>query len=296
MATQTNTPKLWQTHLPTERREQNKYSRGHVLVIAGGEAPTHMAGASKLAAMAARRMGAGLVTVMGAEEHRGFFLDGSPGVLFEPTKIGQKTGEETIEDLNAFCQSRKVTGLVVGQGLGKNNPSLGAQSRQIVLAALACGLPTVIDADGLTAFAQTPSDLITALHDKCVLTPHEAEFATFFKTITDHGKPAATQLAAHKTGAIVVQKGPETIIANGTEAVRNDTSAPLLATAGSGDVLAGVISALLGKRMPLLYGACAGVWAHSHAGQKAGFGLIAEDLPHLCAQTIAPYITINTKA
>lgn len=279
MPSEMNTPDLWQAHLPTERREQNKYSRGHVLVVAGQD----MVGASKLAAMAARRMGAGMVTVMGPEEHRGFFLDGAPGLLFTPLK--------TSEALKAFCGERKVAAIVVGQGLGKSD-----KSRKTVLAALACGLPTVLDADGLTAFAKTPADIIKALHEKCVLTPHEGEFVEFFSTITDHSKPAATQLAAHKTGAIVVHKGPETIIASGTEAIRNEAPAPLLATAGSGDVLAGAIGALLGKRMPPLYAASAAVWAHSQAGQTAGFGLIAEDLPRRCAGEIAPYINITKKA
>lgn len=278
MATETNRPELWQQHLPPERREQNKYSRGHVLVIAGPE----MVGASKLAAMAARRMGAGLVTVMGPEQQRGFFLDGSPGLLFTPLK--------TAEALKEFCQSRKVAAVVIGQGLGKSE-----KAKKTVLAALSCGLPTVVDADGLTVFSKTPSEIIKALHEKCVLTPHEAEFLAFFSTITEHSKPAATQLAAHKTGAVVAQKGPETIIASGTQAIRNESNAPLLATAGSGDVLAGVIGALLGRKTAPLHAACAGVWAHSQAGEKADFGLIAEDLPLRCAQALAPYLTFTGK-
>ena len=276
MVAEINTPKIWQAHLPQERHEQNKYSRGHVLIIAGNE----MVGASKLAAMAARRMGAGLVTVMAEEAHRQFFLAGAPGLLF----VSSLT-EMALKD---FCQERKVTALVVGQGLGKNE---GTQKS--VLAALACRVPTVVDAEGLTAFAQDPKVFIKNLHERCILTPHEGEFLTFFKTIIGHSKPAATQLAAHKTGAVVVHKGPETLIATGTEAVRNQTSAPLLATAGSGDVLAGVIGALLAKRMPPLYAACAAVWVHSEAGKNADFGLIAEDLPSLCAQKIAPFVTIN---
>lgn len=278
MATQTNTPDLWKDHLTPERREQNKYSRGHTLVIAGPE----MLGASKLAAMAARRMGAGIVTVMGPEAQRGFVLEGSPGLLFAPLK--------TASELKAFCQERKVASIVVGQGLGRDD-----KARKTVLAALDCKLPTVIDADGLTSFAQTPAEILQALHDKCVLTPHEAEFLKFFNTITGHSKAAATQLAAHKSGAVVVHKGAETIIATGTEAIRNEEASPLLATAGSGDILAGVIGALLARRVPTLYAACAGVWAHSKAGQAGGFGLIAEDLPLLCAQAFAPHVTINKK-
>lgn len=276
MATQTNTPELWLEHLPSERREQNKYSRGHVLVISGAE----MVGASKLAATAARRMGAGMVTVMAPEDTRLFFTVDSPGLLFTPLK--------TAEALEAFCKERKVRAIVVGQGLGRTE-----KARKTVLAALACKLPTVLDADGITGFASTPADLTKALHDKCVLTPHEAEFIKFFSAITGHSKPAATQLAAHKTGAVVVHKGAETIIANGNEAIRSTEGSPFLATAGSGDVLAGVIGGLLAKQMPPLYAACAGVWAHSAAGQAYGCGLIAEDLPLACAKAMAPHTLKN---
>lgn len=278
MATQTNTPEFWLEHLTPERREQNKYSRGHVLVISGPE----MVGASKLAATAARRIGAGMVTVMAPEDTRDFFITDSPGLLFEPLK--------TADALQKFCQERKVRAIVVGQGLGRTE-----KARKTVLAVLACGLPTVLDADGITAFSSTPADLIKALHDKCVLTPHEAEFLKFFTSASEHSKPAATQLAAHKTGAVVAHKGAETIIATGNEAIRSTEGSPFLATAGSGDVLAGVIGGLLARQTPALYAACAGVWVHGTAGQTVGFGLIAEDLPAACAKALAPHMEKTTK-
>jgi ADP-dependent NAD(P)H-hydrate dehydratase / NAD(P)H-hydrate epimerase len=245
-----NLPGNWRLPRPTP--EGHKYSRGHVTVV-GGPA---MTGAARLAAEAARRIGAGMVTIAAPWGGADVYRAGNPGTIV--TDAG-------LPDLLADAR-RHVW--VCGPGLGAD------AARQALPVVLAARRAVVADADTFSAFANRPD----ALAGAAVLTPHAAEFARVF------GAPGADRLeaaraAAARTGAALVLKGADTIIAapDGRAAI-NANAPPWLATAGSGDVLAGVIGGLLAQGMPPWDAACAGVFVHGSAGLRAGPGLIAEDL------------------
>ncbi len=247
-ATFANLPNLWR--LPRLRADGHKYTRGHVTVIGGA----HMTGAARLAAAASRRAGAGMVTIAArgsAETYRG----GEPGLIVT---------EDPIETL---LQDTRRTVWVCGPGLG----SADAASVFPVLAA--SGRLVVADADVFSAFAGQPDMLKGA----AVLTPHEGEFTRVFGAPSD--RLEAARAAAVRTGAVVLLKGADTVIAapDGRAAI-NLSAPPWLATAGAGDVLAGIIGGLLAQGMPVWDAAAAGAWMHGAAAQVAGPGLIVEDL------------------
>ena len=242
-----NCGELWT--LPRPGSGSHKYSRGHVTVVGGAE----MTGAAQLAAMAARRGGAGLVTIaaLGAGD---VYRAGEPGVIVD----GRPIGEQLVDP------RREVW--VVG-------PGLGAAAGRVVAEVL--GRRVVVDADGLTAFAGRPEGLRGA----AVLTPHAGEFSRVFGALgTD--RVAAVRAAAALVGGVVVLKGSDTIVAApGGRVAINDSAPSWLATAGAGDVLAGLIGGLMAQGMADWEAACAAVWVHGQAADVAGPGLIAEDLP-----------------
>ncbi len=244
-----NLPELW--HVPRPGPLSHKYSRGHVTVLGGAT----MTGAARLAADAARHAGAGLVTIA-AGGSGDIYRTGSAGVLVSDAPI-----EELLQD-----KRRHVW--VCGPGLG---PDAARAALPILLAA---GRAVVADADAFTAFAGNPD----ALRGATVLTPHAGEFARAFG---DPGvdRVAAVRAAAARTGAAVLLKGGDTIIAapDGKVAI-NASAPPWLATAGSGDVLSGIIAGLLAQGMAPWDAAAAGAWIHGRAGMLGGEGLVAEDL------------------
>ncbi|MBN8925768.1 MAG: bifunctional ADP-dependent (S)-NAD(P)H-hydrate dehydratase/NAD(P)H-hydrate epimerase [Rhodospirillales bacterium 69-11] len=244
-----NEPGLWR--LPSLAKEAHKYTRGHVTVL-GGEA---MTGAARLAADAARRAGAGLVTIAAAG--RGdVYRAGSPGLL---------VSEAPIADL-LHDQRRQVW--VCGPGLGP------AAARAALPMLCAAARQVVGDADVFSAFADEPDGLRGA----AVLTPHAGEFSRVFGP-AGRDRLGAARKAAARTGAVLLLKGPDTIIAapDGRAAI-NASAPPWLATAGAGDVLSGIIAGLLAQGMPAWDAACAGAWLHGRAAAVAGRGLVAEDL------------------
>jgi len=246
-----NGPALWR--VPEPAPGGHKYSRGYVTVL-GGEA---MTGAARLAAAAARRIGAGMVAIAAPPPAAAIYRAGDPGVIVT---------EALLSDLLADPR-RSV--FVAGPGLGV------AAARDALPALLAAGKLVVADADALTAFAGHPEGLRGA----AVLTPHAGEFARLFGP-TGEDRLAAAREAAARTGAVVVLKGPDSIIAapDGWAAI-NASAPPDLATAGSGDVLSGLIAGLLAQGMPPRDAAAAGVFLHGLAAARVGRGLIAEDLP-----------------
>ena len=253
-----NHPSLWK--LPVPDPAGHKYSRGHVTVLGGAS----MTGAARLAASAARRAGAGMVTIAAAGS-ADIYRAGEPGLIVD---------ERPIE---ALLTDPRRNAWVCG-------PGLGPEAADAVLPPLlAAGRLVVVDADALTLCAGTPDRLRGA----AVLTPHEGEFARVF------GPPGADRLASVRaasvrTGAVVLLKGADTIVAAPDgRAVVNDTAPPWLATAGAGDVLAGVIAALLAQGMPAWEAACAGAWLHGRAAALCGPGLIAEDLSGRLAAAVA---------
>jgi hydroxyethylthiazole kinase-like uncharacterized protein yjeF len=252
-----NTPALWTLRPPGAA--DHKYSRGHVTILGGAD----MTGAARLAAAAARRGGAGLVTIA-ALGSAGVYRTGEPGVI-----VTQDGLPELLED-----DRRKVW--VAGPGLG-----LGAAHEAVSLLVGAERL-VVADADALGAYAGQPE----GLRGCAVLTPHEGEFARLFGPVGGD-KLAATRAASARVGAVVLLKGADTVIAapDGRAAI-NDSAPPWLATAGAGDVLAGLIGALLAQDLPPWEAACAGAWLHGKAAAFAGPGLLAEDLPPYLPQAI----------
>jgi ADP-dependent NAD(P)H-hydrate dehydratase / NAD(P)H-hydrate epimerase len=256
----------------------HKYGHGHALVLAGGPG---RGGAARLAARGALRIGAGLVTLgcpPGALPENAARLD---AIMLRPV-----AGPDGLATL---LEDTRIAALCLGPGLGRD------RARALVPAALAAGRATVLDADALTAFADDPAALFARLHDRCVLTPHGGEFARLFPDLAARlAEPATTgpafskldaaRLAAARAGCTVLFKGPDTVIAHpggraAINAAHYDRAAPWLATAGSGDVLAGFIAGLLARGFGPMDAAETAAWLHVEAARAFGPGLIAEDLP-----------------
>jgi hydroxyethylthiazole kinase-like uncharacterized protein yjeF len=264
-----NRPALWTEHLAPPGLADHKYARGHAVVVSG---PAERTGAARLAAAAALRAGAGLVT-MAAHP------DAVPVLAHHLTTVMIRAVEDAA-GLSAMLQDRRLNAVVIGPALGT-----GEGTRALVRAVLATSATAVLDADALTAFAETPDTLFDAIRGSSrpvVLTPHGGEFARLFPDLAAGTAPKTEQAlkAADRSGAVVVLKGADTVIAapGGTAAI-NDNAPPDLATAGSGDVLAGIVGGLLARGLPGFEAAAAAVWLHGECGRRAGPGLIAEDLP-----------------
>jgi len=255
-----NDPSLWAAAVPWPRPGDHKYGRGHVLIPGGAR----MTGAARLAAQAARRIGAGLVSILAPETALAIYAAGPPGLLVAPAA-----------DYAQHLADPRRNAVLIGPGLG-----VGEETRSRVLAARTAGKALVLDADGLTSFASAPEPLFDVLGPDCVLTPHEGEFARLFGEVAPGAdKLARTRAAAARTGAVVLLKGADTVIAGpGGRAAVNANAPPWLATAGSGDVLAGMIVGLLAQGMPAFESAAAAAWMHGVAAAAFGPGLIAEDL------------------
>jgi ADP-dependent NAD(P)H-hydrate dehydratase / NAD(P)H-hydrate epimerase len=269
-ATFANAPALWARFMPVPRVEGHKYARGHAVVVSGGLAYT---GAARLAARGALRAGAGLVTIASPREALAVNAAASLAVMVRPV--------DGPDELDRFLSDRRLNVVVLGPGGG-----VGEGMRALVRSALAGERAVVLDADALTSFAGTPELLaqwITARSGAAtVLTPHEGEFSRLFKSILLESEPKLerARAAARHTGAIVLLKGPDTVVAapDGRAAIA-DNAPPWLATAGSGDVLAGLVAGLLAQGMPPFAAACAAAWLHGEAANAVGPGLISEDLP-----------------
>ncbi|MDH3232388.1 MAG: NAD(P)H-hydrate dehydratase [Alphaproteobacteria bacterium] len=260
--THENTPALWCAHCRVPGLLDHKYSRGHV-VVAGGAA---MTGAARLAARGAMRAGAGMVTIASPPSAVPIYATEMAGVLVTP--IARPV------DFVAFLEDPRKVAILVGPGNGVSDATRGH-----ALAALATGRPVVLDADALTVFAGAGDALAGARRGECVLTPHEGEFARVFGD-RPGSKLARARTVAAETGAVIVLKGGDTVVAapDGRAAITGNAPA-WLATAGAGDVLAGLVLAHLGQGMPAFEASCAAVWLHGAAAARFGPGLIAEDLP-----------------
>ncbi len=266
-----NNPALWNHVLPRPGLSSHKYERGHTLVASGGATRT---GAARLAARAALRVGSGLVTVASPPEALGVNAAHLTAVMLR--------GCDGPEGLNTILQDPRFNALVLGPALG-----IHAGTRAMVAVAVHARRSLVLDADALTSFEGLASELHGAFRNApTVLTPHDGEFSRLFKGHPDlldaASKIERTQRAATYTGAVMVLKGPDTVIAapDGRAAI-NENGTPYLATAGSGDTLCGLIAGLMAQGVPAFEAACAGVWIHAEAGARFGPGLIAEDLAEL---------------
>jgi len=293
-----NDPVSWRGALPLLKRDGHKYTRGHALVVSG---PAFHSGAARMAARGALRIGAGLVTVASPTSALPENAAHLTAIMLHPCPSARALSEILADKRKNAC--------LIGPGAG-----VGEDTRDLVLSALKSGAATVFDADALTSFAQGedegegsvgfgftgavrpttnhPETLFAAIKEKpergVVLTPHEGEFKRLFAKLADlPSKLERARAAAKESGAVIILKGPDTVIAgpDGFAAV-NANAPPTLATAGSGDVLAGFVCGLLAQGMPAFEAACAAVWLHGECANVFGPGLIAEDLPEMMPQVL----------
>jgi hydroxyethylthiazole kinase-like uncharacterized protein yjeF len=262
-----NRPALWRDAMPTLKADGHKYDRGHAVIVSGGMTQT---GAARLAARAALRVGAGLVTLASPPDALAVNAAHLTAIMLKRM--------DGAEGLAALLEDRRLNSVGLGPGLGPV-----AVARPLVEAALGSGAAVVIDADGISAFRDDPEALFALIRGRAgpvVLTPHDGEFARLFPDLADlPGKLDRARRAAARSGAIVLLKGGDTTVAApDSRAVIADNAPPYLATAGSGDALAGMIVGLLADGMPAFDAAAAAVWLHGEAGAVLGRGLIAEDL------------------
>jgi ADP-dependent NAD(P)H-hydrate dehydratase / NAD(P)H-hydrate epimerase len=262
-----NEPGLWLQRFPFPRIDQHKYDRGHALVLGG---PAHKGGAARLAARAALRAGAGLVTLGATAEAMPINACHLNAVMLCVIEDAADLGDELAD--------RRKNAVLIGPGFGVN-----ARTFDMTIAALRSGAATVIDADAITSAEGSADHLFATIgHNMvrpAVLTPHDGEFARLFSDLTG-SKLERARAAALRSSAVIVLKGPDTVIASPDGRAAINANAPAtLATAGSGDVLAGLIAGLLAQGMPGFEAAAAGVWLHGAAATAFGPGLIAEDLP-----------------
>jgi hydroxyethylthiazole kinase-like uncharacterized protein yjeF len=266
-----NERQLWCAHFPLPRAEGHKYSRGHAVVVSGGAVTT---GAGGRGGRGALRAGGGRVTIASPREALAIQAAANTAVMVRPV--------DGAGELKGFLGDSRFNAVVLGPG-GGVGPALCAQ----VQAALDGPRAVVLDADALTSFAADPAPLFSAIAARShpvVLTPHTGEFARLFGSIAKasekQSKLEKAAAAARVSGAVVLLKGADTVVAHpdGRAAV-NCNAPPWLATAGTGDVLAGFIAGLLAQGMPAFEAACAAAWLHGEAAAAAGPGLISEDLP-----------------
>ncbi|MGH7027013.1 NAD(P)H-hydrate dehydratase [Brevundimonas sp.] len=264
-----NDPVMWRSLLPWPAVEAHKHARGRLGVVSGGALST---GAARLAGRAGLRIGAGLVKV---------FCPPDAALVLAPTlEAVMLASFATSEQLAALAQP--MDAVVIGPAAG-----LTEATAANVAALARTGAALVIDADALTLFRDRPGDLFACLDRDDVLTPHEGEFERLFPGLLARGREAAAVEAADQAGCILVLKGAATVIATpGGRCVVNGNGSPWLATAGSGDVLAGMIGGLLAQHMDSFDAACAAVWMHADAARRFGPGLIAEDLPGLISAVL----------
>ncbi len=261
-----NTPDVWRDAFPEPESDGHKYGRGSVMVLSGPEFAT---GASRLSAQAALRAGAGLVSICGPKTALRIHAAHVTAVMLKPG--------EGADDLRQILSDDRISACILGPGLGTDERALSRLETT-----RSANRPLILDADAITCLAQDPARSFTLLNDldhTPILTPHVGEFKRLFPDIKGDSKVEQARQAAAKANAIIVYKGADTVIAapDGRAAI-NANAPPWLATAGSGDTLAGIIAGLRAQGMPAFEASCAGVWLHGAAGQTLGRGLTADDL------------------
>ena len=269
-----NTPSFWRQSFPVPRTDGHKYDRGHVIVVSGGLAAT---GAARLSARGSLRAGAGLVTLASPRDAIAVNASALSAVMIRAV--------DTVVEFEEMLSDKRFNACVIGPGAG-----VGERTRDLVLTAMSAKRRLVLDADALTSFADAPDRLFEAIkvsHDlQVVLTPHEGEFPRLFSDISNkhplRSKLERVRAAAERSGAVVLLKGPDTVVAapDGRATIAANAP-PWLATAGAGDVLSGMISGLLAQGVAAFEAGSIGVWMHGEAAREAGPGLIAEDLPEV---------------
>ncbi|MBV9331697.1 MAG: NAD(P)H-hydrate dehydratase, partial [Alphaproteobacteria bacterium] len=252
----------------------HKYARGHCLVISG---PAHATGAARLAARGALRAGSGLVSVASPRDAVAVNAGALTAIMVKPFS-GARGLAKLLSDV-------RLNTVVIGPGCG-----IGKATRDMVSACAASAAGLVLDADALTSFASAPRELFSILCEPAVLTPHEGEFERIFPGLLarSSNRVEAAREAAATARCSVLLKGPDTVVASPDgRAIVNTHAAPTLATAGSGDVLAGIVGGLMAQGMSSFEAAAAGAWLHGDAALRFGPGLVSEDLPEMLPAVFA---------
>ena len=266
-----NIPQFWRTSFPVPKVDGHKYARGHAIIVSGDIAAT---GAARMSARGALRAGAGLVTLASPSDALAINASALTAVMVRSI--------DTVVEFGELLTDKRFNSCVIGPGAG-----VGQRTCDFVLTALSAQRNLVLDADALTSFADAPDHLFEGIKaspdPQVVLTPHEGEFPRLFSDISNkhslRSKLERVRAAAVRSGAIVLLKGPDTVVASPDgRATIAANAPPWLATAGAGDVLSGMIAGLLAQGVPAFEAACIGVWMHGEAAREAGPGLIAEDL------------------
>ncbi len=266
-----NDPDFWLRFFPKLKLDAHKYDRGHSLIVSG---PMERTGAARLAARTALRAGSGLVTL--ATSKSAFYINAAQltAVMVEPY--------DGAAGLSEVLSDTRITAALIGPGAG-TDPEL----KDLVASVLGSHATAVLDAEGITAFSETPSELFDQIKSRLpaltVMTPHEGEFKRVFPELTDEpSKVERARRAAEISGAVIILKGPDTVIAHpGSIVAVNENAPPWLATAGSGDVLAGLVTGLISQGMAAFDAAAAAVWIHGEAALAFGPGMIADDMADL---------------
>ncbi|PLX39356.1 MAG: bifunctional ADP-dependent NAD(P)H-hydrate dehydratase/NAD(P)H-hydrate epimerase [Hyphomicrobiales bacterium] len=282
-----NGPAQWLDDWRPPMLDGHKYDRGHAVVVSGTATAT---GAARLAAGAALRAGAGLVTVASPPDALAVNAHHLTAIMLR-SFVG-------AEGLAALLSDKRLNAVALGPALG-----VGAETRRLVAAALDGRRDVVLDADALTSFAAKPAELfalIAAQPDRAVvMTPHDGEFARLFPDIAEAAgsKIEGARAAAARSGATVVLKGADTVIASPEGVALVNANAPAwLATAGAGDVLAGIVAGLLAQGMPGLAAAGMAVWLHGETASQFGSGMIAEDLAPALPAVLGGLASLRTGA
>ena len=259
-----NAPDLWISKFPVLKPDGHKYDRGVALIYGGAV----MTGAARLAARGAQRIGAGMVVLAAPKQALSIYAEALESVIIRETN--------SLAQWQNLLAEPKHDVVLIGPGLGA-----GAEQKALVLTALASQKPCVLDADALTNFADCPDELFSKLHAQCVLIPHEGEFQRLFGARIDEtaDKTQRALRAAKIAGCVVLLKGAKTIITSPEKQfIISDNAPPWLATAGAGDVLAGLILGLIAQKMPIFLASAAAAWLHGDIANHFGLGLIAEDI------------------
>lgn len=280
--TSLNGPSMALAALHPPETTGHKYSRGHALILSGG---IEGGGAARLGARAALRVGAGLVTLATPDEMLLAHAAALDSILIR-----------RAADWELLLADRRKNAILLGPGGG-----VGAPMRMAIEQALGPERYGVLDADALTSFAGDAAALhqTIAAHrasGRVVITPHEGEFQRLFSAQDDIAQADSKLIRASRAAAfldaVVLLKGPDTVIAAPDgRAMIHAHATPWLATAGSGDVLAGIITGLLAQGAEPFAAACGGAWLHGEAGLRFGPGLIADDLPGLIPDILADLLT-----
>ncbi len=266
-----NEANLWKKMIPRRRWNKNKYDYGHAVIFSG-----EMTGATKLASLSCLRAGAGLVTIMSPKKYEMAYRLFNPSLMILSSKFES-------ENTKNFLSDKRINALAYGFG---SVPSV--ETKKQTLEILKLNKPTVLDAGSLTSFSSKPEILYKSCHTKTILTPHSGEFERIFPQLRNITKLKSCQKASQLTNSVIVLKGADTIIAepSGNTIICSEPFSPWLATAGTGDVLSGLIASMLAQGLDCFHAAAAGVWIHNSAGKKIGPGLISNDLVKKLKQII----------